>query len=48
VIRIEIPGFEPLGVEAGHHLVRVGAGENWHGTVERLLDESLPAWKTSP
>jgi UDP-N-acetylmuramate dehydrogenase len=35
VIRIEIPGFEPVGVQAGHHLVRVGAGENWHGTGER-------------
>jgi UDP-N-acetylmuramate dehydrogenase len=42
VIRIEIPGFQSLGVQTGHHLVRVGAGENWHGTVERLLDESLP------
>ena len=42
VIRIEIPGFEQLGARAGWHRVRVGAGENWHGTVERLLDEQLP------
>jgi UDP-N-acetylmuramate dehydrogenase len=42
VLRIEIPGFERLGERAGSHLVRVGAGENWHCMVERLLDESLP------
>ena len=42
VIRIEIPGFERRGVEGDAHLVRVGAGENWHATVERLLDEGLP------
>ena len=41
VVRIEIAGFERLGEEGGRHLVRVGAGENWHGTVERLLDEAL-------
>lgn len=42
VIRIEIPGFERRGIEGDAHLVRVGAGENWHATVERLLDEGLP------
>jgi UDP-N-acetylmuramate dehydrogenase len=42
VVRIEIPGFEKLGTHGASHLVRVGAGENWHGTVERLLDEQLP------
>jgi UDP-N-acetylmuramate dehydrogenase len=42
VIRIEISGFDRLGVQAGSQLVSVGAGENWHQTVERLLDERLP------
>jgi UDP-N-acetylmuramate dehydrogenase len=42
VIRIEIPGFEQLGARDGWHRVRVGAGENWHGIVERLLDAQLP------
>jgi UDP-N-acetylmuramate dehydrogenase len=42
VIKIEIPGFERLGASAGRQLVRVGAGEDWHRTVERLLAERLP------
>jgi len=42
VLRIEIRGFERLGERVGSHLVRVGAGENWHCTVVRLLDEDLP------
>ncbi|HQR56624.1 MAG TPA: UDP-N-acetylmuramate dehydrogenase [Burkholderiaceae bacterium] len=41
VARIEIAGVERLGEKDGRHLVRVGAGENWHATVARLLDESL-------
>src|SRR5512136_294119 len=42
VIRVEIAGFERRGVEGDAYLVRVCAGENWHATVERLLDEGLP------
>lgn len=42
VIKIDIGGFQPLGPASGQQLVRVGAGENWHGTVQRLLDEDLP------
>jgi UDP-N-acetylmuramate dehydrogenase len=42
VIRIEIMGIEVLGPQAGQHRVRIGAGENWHATVERLLARDLP------
>jgi UDP-N-acetylmuramate dehydrogenase len=42
VLHVEIPGFESGGVEAGCQLVRVGAGQSWHGTVERTLHEGLP------
>ncbi|MBC8119615.1 MAG: UDP-N-acetylmuramate dehydrogenase, partial [Burkholderiaceae bacterium] len=41
VLKIEIPGTH---IEAGgaDSLVRVGAGENWHSLVERLVDDGLP------
>jgi UDP-N-acetylmuramate dehydrogenase len=42
VVRIEIEGIERLGEAGGRRLVRVGAGENWHATVARLLDASVP------
>jgi UDP-N-acetylmuramate dehydrogenase len=42
VLKIEIPGHERLGLHAERHHVRIGAGANWHATVERLLDEQLP------
>jgi UDP-N-acetylmuramate dehydrogenase len=42
VLRIEIPGHERIGVHDERHHVRVGAGANWHATVQRLLDEQLP------
>ncbi len=42
VVRNEIEGIERLGATGGRHLVRVGAGEDWHATVARLLDISLP------
>jgi UDP-N-acetylmuramate dehydrogenase len=42
VVRIELAGVEPLGSHDGSLLVRVGAGENWHRTVERLLREGHP------
>ena len=32
----------------GAHWLRVGAGENWHAIVERLIDEMRRALKTWP
>ncbi len=29
-------------MHGGRHLVRIGAGENWHSIVERLLDVAVP------
>src|SRR5262245_12226894 len=46
VIKIEVPGLDRLGVQGERHLVRVGAGENWHSTVERLLALDLPGLET--
>lgn len=42
VVRLEIPGFERLADDNQHARVQVGAGENWHATVERLIDDDLP------
>jgi UDP-N-acetylmuramate dehydrogenase len=42
VLRLGIMGVERLGEVGGRVLVRIGAGENWHATVARLLDEGLP------
>jgi len=42
VVKIDIPGLERLGDDGACALVRVGAGEPWHGTVARLLDDGLP------
>lgn len=42
VVRLEIPGFERLDDDGQHARVRIGAGENWHATVARLLDDDLP------
>jgi len=41
VLKIEIPGvqFRDDGVR---WLVQVGAGENWHALVERLIDDNVP------
>ncbi len=41
VLLMSIPGVEILQAEDAVH-VRVGAGENWHGLVERLLAQGLP------
>jgi len=41
VVRIDIPGYARLGDDGNRWLVRVGAGESWHGTVGRLLDDGL-------
>ena len=41
VLKIEIPGVQ-RDDDGERWLVRVGAGENWHAIVERLLDENIP------
>ena len=42
IVKIDIAGLERLDTVAGRHRVRVGAGENWHSTVERLQAQGLP------
>jgi UDP-N-acetylmuramate dehydrogenase len=42
VVKIELPGIHLLEDGGELRLVRIGAGENWHATVERLLDSGLP------
>jgi UDP-N-acetylmuramate dehydrogenase len=37
VIKVEVPGLRELGEAGDAWHVEVGAGENWHVTVERLL-----------
>ena len=37
VIKVEVPGLRDLGDSGDAWQVEVGAGENWHATVERLL-----------
>ena len=41
VLKIEIPGLQ-RDDDGGRWLVQVGAGENWHTIVERLIDENAP------
>jgi UDP-N-acetylmuramate dehydrogenase len=42
VLAPRIAGFARVGETADAWLVEVGAGEGWHATVARLLDERLP------
>jgi UDP-N-acetylmuramate dehydrogenase len=42
VIKVEVPGLRELGEAGGAWHVEVGAGENWHATVERLLAMHRP------
>jgi UDP-N-acetylmuramate dehydrogenase len=42
VIKVAIMGIEVLETQRGRHRVRIGAGENWHATVERLLVMGQP------
>lgn len=42
VLKIDLSGFGELTDGGEQRLVRVGAGENWHATVERLLEAGLP------
>ena len=41
VLKIEIPGMQ-RDDDGVRWLVKVGAGENWHDIVERLMDEDVP------
>ncbi len=41
-IKVEVPGLRELGEAGDAWLVEVGAGENWHATVERLLAMGRP------
>jgi UDP-N-acetylmuramate dehydrogenase len=42
VLKIEIPGLREAGDTADSWLVEAGAGENWHGVVDRLLRMDRP------
>jgi UDP-N-acetylmuramate dehydrogenase len=42
VVKIEIGGIAELGVEQDAWRIDVGAGENWHATVGRLLEQGRP------
>jgi UDP-N-acetylmuramate dehydrogenase len=42
VIKVEVPGLRDLGAAGDAWHVEVGAGENWHATVERLLAMDRP------
>jgi len=42
VIKVEVPGLHELGEADGTWHVEVGAGENWHATVGRLLAIERP------
>lgn len=42
VIKVEVPGLVELGESGDSWYLEVGAGENWHGTVDRLLGMGRP------
>ena len=42
VIKVEVPGLHELGEAGDAWRIEVGAGENWHATVERLLAMDRP------
>lgn len=42
VVKVDVPGLRFVGDDGRAWLVEVGAGENWHATVERLLAEGRP------
>lgn len=41
VVRNRIPGFEIIGEESGHVLIKIGAGESWDDVVKRTVDMNL-------
>jgi UDP-N-acetylmuramate dehydrogenase len=42
VVKIDLRGLQPIGETADAWLIEVGAGENWHATVEALLASDRP------
>jgi UDP-N-acetylmuramate dehydrogenase len=42
VVKVDLPGRKTVGDTPEAWLVEVGAGENWHATVEALLADELP------
>src|SRR5512144_3440123 len=42
VVKVDVPGYARVGDDGTRWRVHVGAGESWHGTVARLLDDGLP------
>jgi UDP-N-acetylmuramate dehydrogenase len=42
VVKVELRGLRPVGETPDAWLIEAGAGENWHGTVEALLDQARP------
>jgi UDP-N-acetylmuramate dehydrogenase len=42
VVKVEVPGLRELGDAGDVWHVQVGAGENWHATVERLVAMGRP------
>jgi len=42
VLKVEVPGLREVGEADDARHLEVGAGENWHGTVERLLAMGRP------
>jgi UDP-N-acetylmuramate dehydrogenase len=42
VVKVEVPGLRELGESNGAWHIEIGAGENWHAAVERLLAMRRP------
>jgi UDP-N-acetylmuramate dehydrogenase len=42
VVKVDLRGLQEVGDTADAWLVQVGAGENWHGTVESLVASDRP------
>jgi UDP-N-acetylmuramate dehydrogenase len=42
VVKVDIRGIERLDGDSVSWRIRVGAGEPWHPTVQRLLDDAMP------
>jgi UDP-N-acetylmuramate dehydrogenase len=42
VVKVDVPGLREIGDDGNAWLVEVGAGENWHATVQRLLAADRP------
>ncbi|GAB4473151.1 MAG: UDP-N-acetylmuramate dehydrogenase [Burkholderiaceae bacterium] len=42
LVKVDVPGLRAVGEDEHAWFVEVGAGENWHATVRRLLDAGRP------